>query len=204
MVSLGFLVAIITLIVSIPVLSKYLVWYFYKPNITIHFETRTCPLYWLELNDIGFGIRNDSEIHYKIEWEIRMSESWDFRNREISKQYNSYTREGLFTYKKKKSGGKDIYLSKHDIIAEPYFPLQPSDEKTYIEIVVYPTVELSEFTYPLTNYNLPGFFPKTQLKPVKKECVVLDDLSEFAMVQCPERTEQLSKTLTKYREGQCR
>lgn len=190
MVSIGVLLGIaLTLLVGLPVLSKYAVYWLFTPEIHISFETRNCPLYWFELTQTGITIRNDSNIRFVIEYEIRVNRTWEYRSEDINKLYHTQFRDGLHVHRLEEFAGREIVLAKNSARGDPLFPLSPEEESAYIEIAVYPEIELADF-------GLPRFFERVQLKPVVKPCQVLDDLDEFFSAHPNEkRLQQLYQTM---------
>lgn len=173
MVGVGTLIGLaLTIIIGLPVLVKYGVYYLHTPNIHIAFETLTCPLYWMELEEVGITIRNDSNSRYTFEMEIRIDQQWEYKSEDLNKQYHTQFRNGFHAHRLEKFADREIILSKDSARGFPIFPLQPKEESAIIEVVVHPEVELSEFGFP-------EFFPRVSLQRVKKECYVTDELTEF-------------------------
>ncbi|WP_430505154.1 hypothetical protein [Haloparvum sp. PAK95] len=191
--------ALISLIVGLPTLSRYFIYYWHTADIKISFETRDCPLFWLELVNTGMNFHNRDSVRYKIEYEIRINRAWEYDSDEINKQYHTQTRGKWHVHAKEEFADRDIILSADsaDVTTQrgvPRFPLTPQSESAIVEIWVYPTVEASEF-------GLPEFFGEITLQPVKKRCVVTDDL-EVIFEQHTERyrLDQLHKTMAEHIE----
>lgn len=191
--------ACISLLVGLPTLTKYAVYYWHTPDIEISFENRGCPLFWLELMDTGINFHNKNSVRYKIEYEIRVNRVWEYDSEEVNREYHTQTRGKWHVHRKEEFAQRDIILSEDtdDVVTQwavARFPLTPQAEPATVEIVVHPTVEASEFGFP-------EFFGEMDLRPVKKKCDVTNDLEVFFVRHSERRRlEQLHDTFEEHVE----
>lgn len=156
---------ILSLIAAFPIISRFLIYFFYKPSLDIYFpppERGFVVKYseiFTEKGETPLNIHNrDEKRDIQIEIEFVASKPVKIR----SERMKDFAKIGL---RGKLKGGftfrtKPLYLPGYSTVGLS-FPFEPFNEEYTLEITAHIRMKMSEFGFPI-------FFGEVNLKPIRK------------------------------------
>jgi len=175
---ISLIISIVALIASLPHLSKFLVYHFYKPKLEVFFPpsnkdkvkwseiVERTEIKWSELATEERGKINPLNVRSKdkralsIEIEFIIDKPWKLKQ-DMEKYFakrglgGGYPLQDGFWYRT-----ISFHLAGYSLMGLA-FPFEPHPEECSLEIIIYPKVHLSEFGFP-------RYFGDVDLKPIKK------------------------------------
>ena len=176
---ISLVISILALIASLPYLSKFFVYHFYNPKLEIFFPSsnkdkmkwfeivKKTEINWSELNIkekrgeiIPLNIRLKDKRTLSIKIDFIIDKPWKLKQ-DMGKYFTNIGLRGGYPSK------VGFWYRTISFLLYPYsvmginFPFEPQPEECSLEVVIYPTVHLSEF-------GLPRYFGDVDLKPIKK------------------------------------
>lgn len=160
------ILSLVALISALPNLIKFATYYLYQPKIEAFFPSpNRSPngldkVRWSELKRTPLNIRHKNLRSLTIEVEYISNNFLDLR-RDLGKTIiesgltGGYPLKSGFRYKT-----ESFPIGGNSLLALT-FPFEPYSEECSLEVVIHPTIPLSEFGFP-------RYFGHVELKPIKK------------------------------------